>query len=123
GVDLFKLDQVVLELLEGLVGADRRIPSLVSDAARNEIFFCGWIPEIAIANLEKAILGPGEGMIDREQEQGQDPKHRLVMENRWFHLASNNNKPDTWLDLFSFKRGKGEVLILKEVRVQPRIHY
>jgi len=54
GVDvhLLELEQIVIKLLERLIGAHGRVPDLIGDSSRNKVFLLERIPEIALANFQ-----------------------------------------------------------------------
>src|SRR5436853_1591328 len=57
GIDFLELNEIVFELVRGLIRSYGRIPGLIRNAVRNEVFECVRIPEISIAHLQNAAFG------------------------------------------------------------------
>src|SRR6266581_9150215 len=61
GVHLFELNQIIIELVEALVGSDWRIPGLIREATRNKILGGCRIPEITMVDLQDTFGAGRDG--------------------------------------------------------------
>ena len=71
GPQFLDLQQIIIHLLEGLIGPHGWIPDLIGHAARNEIIAGDRVPEITVPHLEEALGGlAGAGQHPESKRQG-----------------------------------------------------
>src|ERR1041385_8197540 len=74
GVDFLEFDEVVFELLEGLVRSDGWIPGLIRNSVRDEVLERVRVPEIAVAHLQNAAFRVCSSGSEPNRDEGCEEK-------------------------------------------------